>query len=269
MRNKSIRRYASVAAIAFRDRFSSRGDAALGTAMSAVSVFMAWILWRAIFAGRATVGGLTLSMTLTHYVIAAFVGRLDQSDGYVWEFAAEIRGGTFGKYLARPVDPLCWFLAVCAGRSLFVLLPLTVAAFAGAAILGDALAAPRSAAALAVIPVAVLGLLALSLLNFLTALLAFAFQEITPFHLIKGEAVSFLSGMLVPLAMMPAWSRDLLRWTPFPALASLPAALWYGTPGVGEVGSAVAVLVVWNGALLVACRLSLRALSARYEEVGA
>jgi ABC-2 type transport system permease protein len=236
--------------------------------MGGASVFMTWILWRAIFAGRATVGGLSLSMTLTHYVIAAIVRRLDQSEAYVWEFAAEIRGGFFGKYLVRPVNPLYWFLSICVGRGLFILLPLTAAGLVCAVVLGDALVAPRSLVVLAIIPIVALGLLALALLNFLTSLLAFVFQEITPFHMIKSELVAFLSGSLVPLAMMPSWARNILRWTPFPSLASLPASLWFGAPK-SDALAAIAVLFGWNAALFLACSLCLRALSARYEEVGA
>jgi hypothetical protein len=40
-----------------------------------------------------------------------------------------------------------------------------------------------------------LGLLALGLLNFLTALLAFVFQEITPFHMIKSDLVAWNMGL--------------------------------------------------------------------------
>lgn len=268
MQKKTHRRYLSVAILAFRDRFASRGDVVFGVVMSGVSVFMAWVLWRAIFSGRSTVGGLSLSMTLTHYVIAAFVGRLDQSKNYVWEFAAEIRGGTFGKYLVRPVDPLLWFLSICVGRSFFTLLPMASATLVCTAVLGKSLVAPESLAVLAIIPIIALGLLALGLLNFLTALLAFVFQEITPFHMIKSELVAFLSGALVPLAMMPSLAREPLSWTPFPALASLPAALWFGTAEVDPM-SAIAVLVAWNVALFLGCRGCYCLLSARYEEVGA
>ncbi len=149
-----------------------------------------------------------------------------------------------------------------------MLLPLAAAGLVCAALLRGTLAAPESVAALVAIPVVALGLLALSLLNFLTAMLAFVFQEITPFHLIKGELVAFFSGMLVPLAMMPVWARSVLRWTPFPALASLPASLWFGSATALDILVSLAVLALWNAVLFGACRLTLRRLLTRYEEVG-
>jgi ABC-2 type transport system permease protein len=259
-------KYLAMSGIAFSERLAYPGETALTLASAGMRAFVAWLLWSAVLAGRPSAGGMDLAALVSYYLVASVVRTLDRSELYAWEFAAEIRSGNFSKYLARPVDPERCFLAVAAGRSAY---QACVAAAIGALVaipLGPSALPDPLGLALA-LPIAFLGLAALALLNFMTALLAFAFQDITPFHMVKNELVDFLSGTLVPLAMMPPWAREALSWTPFPALASLPARLWAGQ-GIAEAPRALAVLAAWTVALAAASRLALGALSSRYEEAG-
>lgn len=271
------RNYVAVAAISFAERIAYRGEALIALAVAAARIGLAAILWGAVFAdlgvaergGEAAfaVSGFTLPMMLTYYLIAAFLRAFNQSDGLVWEFAAEIRAGTFGKYLVRPVDPLHWFLSSAAGRTLFHAGLALAAAGIVFAMGRGTFTAPDPVGLALMIPVALLGLSALALLDFMTALLAFRFMDISAFHMVKGNLVELLSGALVPLAVMPGWAQAICAMTPFPALISLPAELWLGR-GRESFGPALLGLIAWNVALYILARTLFASLSARYEEVG-
>ncbi len=240
--------------LALADRIAYRGETAAGIVASAARVLMAFVLWKAVAGEAGTAFGYSLPMAMTHYLFAALLPAIDQSDAYVWEFAAEIRSGDFGKYLSRPVDPLAHFLAVSLGRSIFqALVSVAVMATAlglDALLPGAFFQAPDPAGGALAIPIAAAGLVCMSLVNYLTALAAFRFQDIVPWHMVKGNIVEVLSGAVIPLAVLPGWARELVALTPFPALADLPAALAMGA-GRERLGPAVAVLAAWTGGLLL------------------
>jgi ABC-2 type transport system permease protein len=237
------------------DRLAMRSELFLGVAAAGVRLLVARILWQAVFAGKAELGGFDLPMMTSYYLIVSFIRQFDQSEGYVWEFASEIRNGTFGKYIVRPIDPLRHFLALIASLAWALLfLPL--------------LAPLDPVGTLAALPVLLLGLVALGLVNYLTSLVAFVVQDITPYHMVKNSVIELFSGALIPVSFFPAWARAVLDATPFPALASLPAALMLGQNPQGYL-QALAILALWVAGLYFACRFAYARLSLSYEEVGA
>ena len=268
---RACRAYAAVARASLADALAWRADAFLGLVMGAVRVALALILWTAVFDGRAQVGGMKLSMMASYYLVAIFVFQFNQSSAVASSLAAEIRAGLFGKYLARPVDPLAWFLAASAGRSAFQAAAAVAAALASALLclaLDSSVLAPLDPLGLlAAVPIVLLGMLALALVNFMTGILAFAFQDIGSFQVGKDCVIEFLSGALVPLALLPARLRGILSATPFPALASLPADLMLGRGFAGYPGS-LACLALWDLILALAAKALYVRLSPRYEEMG-
>jgi ABC-2 type transport system permease protein len=268
---RALHAYAAVARTSLADALAWRADAFLGLVMGVVRVALALLLWTAVFDGRTEVGGMSLRMMASYYLIAIFIFQFNQSSRVATELAAEIRTGGFGRYLARPVDPLAWFLAASAGRSAFQAAAAMVAAIAAAlfclAVDASILAPLDPLGFLAAIPVVLLGMLALALVNFMTGILAFVFQDIGSFQVGKDCVVEFLSGALIPIALLPAWARGALSLTPFPALASLPADLMLGR-GFEAYPEALARLGIWNAILLLAARALYASLSPRYEEMG-
>jgi ABC-2 type transport system permease protein len=265
------RTYAAVARASLADALAWRADAFLGLVMGIVRVALALLLWTAVFDGRAQVGGMSLGMMASYYLVAIFVFQFNQSGAVATSLAAEIRSGLFAKYLARPVDPLAWFLAASAGRSAFQATAAIVAAAASAlaclALDSSILAPLDPLGLLAAAPVILLGMLALALVNFMTGILAFAFQDIGAFQVGKDCVIEFLSGALIPIALLPSRFRAILSATPFPALASLPADLMLGRGFSGYPG-ALARLALWDLGLYLAARALYARLSPRYEEMG-
>ena len=253
--------------IAITERLAWKYDAFLGVMFTGATVLLAWILWKAIYGGRAELNGFTLGAMTTYYLIASFSAQFDESGGYAYEFSEEIRSGAFGKYLWRPVDPLRWFLSLCAGRTVFRAVLVVVAAALWSLPFASLLVPPDPLGVLASLPVLALGLAAYALINFMISLLSMVMQDATAIRMITGILIEFLAGGLIPLVLLPGWAQNVLGFTPFPALASLPAMLWLGR-GIEEVPRACLITGAWVVVLAFASRASYRVLGRRYEEVG-
>jgi ABC-2 type transport system permease protein len=263
-----LRKYLTIISLSFMDRISMRGDVLLEVLAGGAHFLLALLLWRAVFGANHTVAGYTLPQMASYYLFASFLQVLDRSDGYVWEFASEIREGKFGKYLLRPGKPLGFFLSVCAGRTLFQSLVIIAGALIWALPFAGRLIPPDPLGIALSLPLIFLGLLALALINYLTAILAFVVPDLVPYHMVKGVLAEFLSGTMIPLAVMPEWAAKAIRLTPFPALIGLPADLWLGR-GFDLIPEAILVLCAWITGLLLLCERAFSALSERYEEAGA
>jgi len=112
-----------------------------------------------------------------------------------------------------------------------------------------------------------LGLAFMSQFNNFLEILAFKFNDVNLFLMIKNDILSFISGSLIPLALLPAWLLSGLRWLPFYHVLYLPSMLMIGRnheEGLFGLG----VLVVWNLVFLIMNNRVYNWLRVRYDGVG-
>lgn len=222
-------KYLETGKISMKTQIAYRFDVYVGSVMPFIRVFLAYALWKALFTGKTVIGGMSFEMMMTYYLITSFLTRLDQSPNLVWDTADEIREGRFSKYMVRPISPLGHFLATSLARTLYILLVTLATVACLALILRRSLVAPSSLENLTgACLLGFMGLVFLCLLNYLTAMLAFKYNDITGWHLLKNNLVEFLAGTLVPLSLMPAWIQDGMRLFPFYYVHYLPASLYLG-----------------------------------------
>lgn len=261
--------YPAIGRISMRARTVYRFDVWVGAALPFLRVLLAFLLWRALFANRSEIAGFSFQEMTAYYILTAFLSRLDQSGGLVWEYADDIREGRFAKYLAKPVNPFGHFLATAASRTLYVAGVAIGSVLLLALLFGNTelVKAPLRQSLLAGL-IALLGLVFLASLNWLTAILAWKFKDITGFHLIKGNLVEFLSGSLLPLSLLPASAIAGMRWLPFYHLHYLPASLLLGRQA-DQAGFSLLVLSGWTLGILLLGEVSWRRLRKLDEGVGA
>lgn len=264
-----MRKYLEIGKVSVKTQITYRFDVIVGSFMPFVRVFLAFFLWRTLFTGKTEMGGMTFGMMLTYYIICAFIQRLDQSNGLVWDFAGEIREGRFSKYLVKPVSPLGHFMFTSLGKTLYILV-FTLLAVAGVALIfNQQFLLPSSVLNLVLaLIIAFLGLVFMILLNYLTALLAFKFTDITGWHLLKGNIVDFLSGALLPLSLLPLWMQGIMRFFPFYYMQFLPASLYLGLR-TDEALWGILVMTLWIFALWGLAEATYNRFRRLYEGVGA
>ncbi len=189
----------------------------------------------------------------------------EQVTGYVWlgqaflllipfradrELAEMIRTGNVAYELLRPVDLYSfWYARAIASRVAPTLLraaPMLVVATLIGWIswpLGPELLAFAAALAGA----AALGA-AIWVLMTITMFWTIAGEGVAG---LVGGAMFLLSGMIVPLPLMPDWLQPVLAWLPFRGLCDVPHRLFVGSLPVGALPAALAHQLAWTAGLVV------------------
>ena len=116
------KKYTAVMKTSFKETLAYRFDALTASLLSVMRIWLAWLLWKAIYGEKEIIAGYTFPMMLTYYLLITFLSRLARSEGIVWETAEEVRSGTFNKYIVRPVSHFGYALARSAGKGSFSLL---------------------------------------------------------------------------------------------------------------------------------------------------
>jgi ABC-2 type transport system permease protein len=171
---------------------------------------------------------------------------------------AMVRSGAVAYELCRPVDLYSlWYARAVAHRTAPAMLraaPMAVFAMIGLPLLGLGewrLAPPASLAAGAGFVAALVCALALacaiSVLINISLLWTVSGDGIV---MLAATAVSLLSGLVVPLPLLPDWSQPILRWLPFAGLADLPFRIYSGHIAAGSVAVVLGRQLAWTAALV-------------------
>jgi ABC-2 type transport system permease protein len=241
----ALLKYSQVAKITWKTMIAYQADTWLGAGVSGFRVLLSFLLWNAIFAGRAEVAGYTLPMMVTYYLIASMLSRLQYQDALAWQLATEVREGAFSKYLTRPMPVISFFLAAGLGRWSYLALVNGEALLLWAVIFSQWIVLPAHLPdllwLLLLIP---LGALCMLLFNHMIALLSLKYQDVGGLLVLKGGMIEFLSGALVPLNLLPAVLTGTLKFTPFYYIVFYPASLFLGTHSEPPF-LAVLVVLIW------------------------
>jgi len=167
---------------------------------------------------------------------------------------AMVRSGAVAYELCRPVDLYSlWYARAVAHRTAPAMLraaPMAVFAMIGLPLLGLGewrLAPPASLAAGAGFAAALVCALALacaiSVLINISLLWTVSGDGIV---MLVATAVSLLSGLVVPLPLLPDWAQPILRWLPFAGLADLPFRIYSGHIASGGALLVLAQQIAWT-----------------------
>ena len=184
------------------------------------------------------------------------------------ELAERVRTGDVVVDLYRPVDLQTWWLASWCGRAGFLLLARGVPPILLGAVVFD-LRVPESPPMwLAVVVSFVVASLIGFALRFLVNLTAFWLVQNQGLDQLVTITVTFFGGLLVPLALFPAWLEPVARATPFAAMIQYPAEVFLGLHSGAGVLAVLALQVAWFGALIGVGRVVLGAATRKVELQG-
>jgi ABC-2 type transport system permease protein len=231
-------------------------------------ILLAYVLWGAIFEKQSTVAGFTYSSMLSYYIISSFVTQLDQSAGTGGQIAAEIRSGRFSKYMVKPMSIFGYFTAQTAGVSAFLLSFNFIAALVWVFLFQvDFTITNRILYVFPALAMILLGLLFMMQLNYFIGILAFKFLDTSVFTMIKDNAVQFITGSLIPLALLPAGIVNAMRIFPFYYVSYLPSMLLIGR-NESEIIPGIMILVFWNAFFGLLNSATYKKLKMKYDGVG-
>lgn len=214
------------------------------------------LIWQALAAAGADLGGFTREQLLTYTLMASVLHQqlniITPATAALWE------GSIVGRY-TRPVSVFHSLSAETVGRwwipvFLFYALPVWCLAplFGVNPLPGGATAWQCAASgALALCSVLLSASLGFAL-DLLFAALAMRLKNACWAATQVREAVSaLLSGELIPFALLPAAARNILWLLPFGSVANAPLSIYVGAPGAARL---LALQIGWN-ILLWPCAL--------------
>jgi len=221
-----MRKYSEIIKIFFKTQIAYRFDVAMTVLFTVSKILFAYILWGAIFGQKDTVAGFTFPMMLSYYIISSFLSQIEMSNGVSEEISARIKGGTFSKYMVIPASTQGYFIAQTFGTMAFYLLFIFAATVVWVLLFGVKFIITNSIPlVLAAVIMVILGLLFMVQFNYFLGVLAFKFQDIGIFLMIKGNIVAFVTGTLVPLVLLPQGFVYAMRFFPFYYVTYLPSML--------------------------------------------
>lgn len=233
--------YWGFARVRFADLLANRTRFVIGILSYFIYISVYYSIYRAVYQGGETIGGLRLQEVLS-YVAVAWLLRSLYTNSLDRELTEEVRQGDIALSLLRPVDYSTAKLAGAAGevgfRAVFFTLPAALVIL----LVYPVLPPVGLAAGVGFLLSAVLAFAVYAQLNLLVGLAAVFTEHTVGIQRAKNATVDLFGGVLIPLSFYPEWAQGVLAWLPFQAIAYSPISIYLGKT---EPLAVLAVQVVW------------------------
>lgn len=183
--------------------------------------------WRAVYSSSPVIGGLTADATIRYILLATLVAPLVRW-GLILDLGGMVREGAVAIELLRPIDLQSRFFVMGLANALTNLIfkagPL---ALFGWLFLG--LTFPTDPLVWGAFLISwLLGFAVLFCFDWIIACVVFYTTEAWGLHILREGVAAFLSGALIPLAMMPAVLQKVAAAVPFGQALYVPVGLLSG-----------------------------------------
>lgn len=212
-----------------------------------------YFFWRAVYANGGTLGGLTFQQTINYVMIAQMLLPLVENR-LIFNFGWMLREGQIAIDLLRPLDFQTRLYVDAVGNmflNLLVKAPLLILAviFFQVQLPSDVLTW------LVFVLTLVLGHGVLFFFDWIFSCLAFYSTETWGLSVVRVAVVTFFSGALIPLQMMPDWLRAIANALPFAQAVYVPVSFLSGVTPVSAAPQAWLTQLAWLLGLGVISRL--------------
>jgi ABC-2 type transport system permease protein len=249
--------------LVYRWNFVTRGS------FEVIHLAVVFVLWGAVYAATATIGGFDFQQTLTYFitiiVVQFFVGAFNED----YQISEEIRNGLINQFLLKPINYFLYrfsiFSAARVVSGTLILLPLGLMLV----FFHSRLVFPHEGWRL-VVALPALGLAALIqfTIAYCFGLLTFWFLEIQGFIILSLAFESMLGGQIFPLDLMPPALFRVAQVLPFYYQMYFPAAILTGRIGLPLALQGLGVAAAWAAVLLLLARFLWGRGLGRYTAVG-
>lgn len=249
-----LRRWRAVFAIYIQDGLAYRASGLIWILTDAATAVTMPLVWAAA-ARSGAIQGFSSQDFVLYYLCMLLIGSFVTSH-FMWEVSSEIREGIFSTFLIRPISYYQYMLVRnfawrCVRTSLFApLFVLLLWAYSG--FLGGAHLNFGPEFWLAV----VLGHFVSMCFVMALSMLALFIQEATTVFELYYLPMLFLSGQIVPIALLPDWARTLATAFPFYYTTGLPTEILIGRVDPAAAWPLIGVQALW----IVGSYLGFRAL---------
>jgi ABC-2 type transport system permease protein len=242
----------ALATIAFKRKIAYKGTWFFSILFGGFSLLAGLAVWNHLI-GDGEMGGYDWD-AMKAYLIIGFLTSTLAWAGSDWEMANRILDGLIAIDLTKPVD----FQRARAGEFIGGMVASVPSAILGtaAAVLVFRPAPPDSALAAALTVASILFIFPLAFgINYLAVLTCFVTQRYLGVQWARDSMLAFFSGMMVPLALMPAWLQTVSWSLPFVHFTTTPASIYLGRVDLAAALGLLAAQAAWSVGLWVLARL--------------
>ncbi len=214
-------------------------------------------LWLAVYRSSeggmdAEIHGFTYREMIAYVVLTTIFTFVAFNNDTLWNINTDIKKGTVGNYLIKPISYRGKFAATSLGNLLTMTLmfglPLYAAALITLGVLGF-LPQVTFPAFFAHLGLFLLAELCASLLNdtiaYIFGILCFYTSSGWGLNSLKTTIIAFLSGTLLPIAFFPAGLREVVSWMPFAGMSQNPILILMMKYDLSESLRCIALTAGW------------------------
>lgn len=248
--------YWHIAVKSFQKHLAYRAANLAGIATNGFFGAVYVLIYTALFAERAEVGGLTLADTITYAIVAQSLLMAMSAFGNR-ELSDAIVKGDIAVDLARPVDFYLYWASLDLGRAVYYLIFRGIPTFALGALFFGVKWPPSGGVFLLFLATVALGMVVSFAFRFITSCLAFWTTDARGLLYLTNTVIMFFSGFIVPLNFFPPPLQAVANALPFRALAQLPINVYLGKVAPAALIPTVINEFIWLVALVILGRLLL------------
>jgi ABC-2 type transport system permease protein len=215
-----------------------------GIAIYAINIGAYYFVWSAIYAGKPTLAGFTVTQ-ITTYIAVSWMARAFYFNNLDREISNEIRDGSVAIQFIRPYQYIVVKMMQGLGEGMFRLLMFSVPGMAVASLLFPVKLPTDPSVWGLFLVMLFFSFLINSQINILIGLGAFFLESSEGLMRMKRVAVDLFSGLIIPLSFFPGWAESILKLLPFQAITYLPATVFTGRTTGSDALSALGVQALW------------------------
>ncbi|MCR4711601.1 MAG: ABC-2 family transporter protein [Clostridia bacterium] len=249
------------------DTTAYRFNILIWAAITVCEVACLVFLWLAVYRSSeggmdSSIHGFTFREMIAYVVLTTIFNFVTFNNDTLWNINNDIRKGTVGNYLIKPISYRGKFAATSLGNLLTMTLMFGLPFYTAALVILSSLGfLPDLSfpAFLAHLGLFLLAGLCASLLNdtisYIFGVLCFYTSAGWGLNSLKTTLISFLSGTLLPLAFFPAGLREVLNWMPFAGMSQNPVLILMMKYDLAGSLRAVGLTAAWIVALELLAKL--------------
>jgi len=236
---KAFKKYVSLLKMSMQVSFTYRFNFLINAISGVVFITSLYYVWKAIFAQRAELNGLTWEH-MQSYLLVVFISNMLLSWYSETAISRRVMDGSVSMDLLKPIDFQKARLSETLGTSLveggicIIIAVIWAFMFTGVQVPPDA-----SSAALFLLSLLLSVFIKFGIV-YLSGLLCFYTTSMLGVAWARAAITNLFSGALVPIALFPDWLGTFAKLLPFQGIVAIPASLYMGQlsgmTALGQIG---------------------------------
>lgn len=247
-------RFTGVVKVTFQEGLVYRTQFLADVSAGCVYLLSCYYLWRAVYAGRSEIEGISLASMIAYTLVSTLIGFVVRQDVNVI-VGNKVYGGEIAIELTKPIDYQRVLLYTAVGQAIFNLLfkALPVVLLFGYVL--DIAVPMEPARVLAAVLSCALGFVVYFLIDLSLGSLAFWITQTYGVNMFKNVFMTLCAGGIMPLDFFPGVVRDVLAFMPFKGCFYTPLSIFLGLESPAGPSVLIAEQLGWIMVLLLVSRV--------------